>query len=185
LTVLKDGSSMGEVVFVDQGESGGVPAAVREALNKSSGSIPRVALSDGTATKVYGTSDHAVLVKAGLTGALRDAKRAMRDDQKNGPGPKTAAGTGADADSSSAAPAGGAPPSPGIKVTEKNGVKIVAGAPIEKWTSFKGTSIMARVTQVSGYQVTMVSDKGKTLTLDKTYLTTDGVARLEKILGGH
>ena len=74
---------MGEVVFIDQGESDKVPSAVREALSKVSGAIPHVALSDSTGTKVYGTSSHAALLKEGLNGALRDAKRAMHDDQRS------------------------------------------------------------------------------------------------------
>jgi hypothetical protein len=185
LTVLKDGRSLGEVVFVDQGESGQVPLAVRDALTKSSGSLPRVALSDSSGIKVYGTSDHAALLKEGLDGAMRNAKRAMRDDQKNGPAPKSAAGTESDVASSPVVSSTTPPaPSGSIKVVDKNGAKEILGAPLEKWTSYKGSTITARVIKVSAYQITMVSDAGKTLTLDKTYLSTDSTARLERILEG-
>jgi hypothetical protein len=171
---MKTGRSMGEVVFIDKGEMDQVPTAVREAFSKESGPIPQVALSDANGTKVYGTSNHKALV-GGLDKALRDAKRALRDDLKGAPDkPATA-----DAKS----PPSSEPPPPGdIKVTEKNGEKDVTGAPLEQWKSSKGSTVVARVTRVSKFKVTLQTDKGKTVTLNQADLAAESYSRLQEII---
>jgi len=177
MVVIKQGRSMGEVVFIDQGEMDKAPAAVREAFGKESGPIPHVALSDASATKVYGTSNHSAL-KGGLDSALKLAKRAMREDMKNGTAPKateTAAKPASAGDSAAA-------PLADIKITEKSGVKDVTGAPLEAWTNSKGTSITARLTRTSGVKVTLVTDQGKTVTLNQADLAPDSFTRLQEIL---
>lgn len=168
---------MAEVVFIDQGEMDKVPTAVREAFAKESGPIPHVALSDSSGTKVYGTSNHTVL-KNGLDKALRTARRAMRDDMKNGTSPKTA-DTAAKPSSSGSS----ATDSTGdTKVTVKNGVKEITGAPMEEWTSSKGTLITARITRFSGFKITLVTNQAKTLTLNQTDLSEDSLKRLQEII---
>src|SRR5262245_30648271 len=143
---MKSGRSMGEVVFIDKGEMDKVPSAVREAFSKQTGPIPQVALSNANGEKVYGTSNHTALV-GGLDKALRDAKRAMRDDLKNAKPDAAAAGGGGGkpSKSSESEPESGEAKS-AVKVTEKNGVKLVTGAPYEQWVSTKGVVIMARLT---------------------------------------
>lgn len=170
---------MGEVVFIDQGEMDKAPAAVREALSKETGPIPQVALSDSSGTKVYGTSNHTAL-KGGLDTALRTAKRAMRDDMKNGTTPKAA--ETATRPSSAGAGASAAPAD--IKVTEKNGVKDITGAPLEAWTNAKGTAVTARLTRLSGVKVTLVTDQGKTVALSQADLAPESFTRLQEILSG-
>ena len=171
---------MGEVVFIDQGEMDKAPTAVREAFAKESGPIPHVALSDSSATKVYGTSNHTAL-KGGLDSALKLAKRALRDDLKNGTAPKadTAAAKTASAGDSATAPAPG-----DIKITEKSGVKDITGAPLEAWKNSKGSSVTARLTRTSGVKVTLVTDQGKTITLNQSDLAPDSFTRLQEILSG-
>jgi hypothetical protein len=166
---------MGEVVFIDQGEMDKAPTAVREAFSKESGPIPQVALSNPEGTKVYGTSNHTAL-KGGLDKAMRDAKRAMRDDLSSNPSkPATTAAAKTASASESAS-------SKDIKVTEKNGVKDVAGAPIEDWKSSKGTVITARLSSVSKYKITLVTDKGKTVTVNQSDLAADSFTRLQEII---
>jgi hypothetical protein len=169
---------MGEVVFVDNGETDKVPAAVREALNKESGAIPKVALSNATGDKVYGTASHKALV-GGLDKALRDAKRAMRDDAKGAaPKPATADSKTAPASDSET------PAAPGdIKVTaDKNGEKNVTGAPLEQWKNSKGTAVIAKVTRVSKTKLTLLTDKGKTVTINQADLAAESYSRLQEIL---
>jgi hypothetical protein len=185
MVVLKTGRSMGELVFIDSDTTGDmdkVPDAVKQALSSQSGPIPKVALSDATGAKVYGTASHTEL-KGGLAAALKDAKRAMREDQnpKGGIAPKTAAP--AAKSGSSETPAETTPASVGDPVvTEKNGSKEVTGAPLEQWTSSKGTSITARLTKVAGTKVTLVTDKGKPITLGQAELAPASYQRLQEIL---
>ena len=170
---------MGEVVFIDSqatGDMDKVPAAVKEALSKQSGALPQVALSDAAGTKVYGTAAHEQL-KGGLDKALRDAKKAMKSDQSGTPVAKPAA------TARPAASTGNNPePAGDPKVTEKNGTKEVANAPLEQWTSSKGTSVTARLTKVVGVKVTLVTDAGKTVTLGQADLAPASYERLQEIL---
>src|SRR5688572_26920356 len=128
MVVLKTGRSMGEMVFIDTettGDMDKVPDAVKQALNGQDGPIPKVALSDATGSKVYGTASHTEL-KGGLAAALKNAKRAMRDDQnpKGGVAPKTAAPAAKSGSTESAAES--APAAIGDPVvTVKNGAKEV------------------------------------------------------------
>lgn len=178
MVVLKTGRSMGEIVFIDQGEMEKAPAAVREAFSKESGPIPQVALSDASATKVYGTANHSTL-KKGLASAMKTAKRALGEDLRNGTAPKAETAKPATAGDSASAPAPG-----DIKITEKSGVKDISGAPLEAWTNSKGTSITARLTRTSGVKVTLVTDQGKTITLNQSDLAADSFTRLQEILSG-
>jgi hypothetical protein len=178
---MKTGRSMGEVVFIDKGEMDKVPGAVREAFSKQSGPIPQVALSTADGAKVYGTSNHTALVN-GLDKALRDAKRAMRDDLKNAKPEAAAAGDSKPSSSSEPESESGSESKSAIKVTEKNGVKLVAGAPFEQWVSTRGVVIMARLTSVSKTQVTLANDKGKTYTVKQADMSEDSVKRLQEIL---
>ena len=76
-------------------------------------------------------------------------------------------------------------PVPGdIKITEKSGVKDITGAPLEAWTNSKGTSITARLTRAAGVKVTLVTDQGKTITLNQSDLAADSFTRLQEILSG-
>jgi hypothetical protein len=176
---------MGEVVFVDQGELDKIPSAVRDALSKESGAIPHVALSDGAGTKVYGTSSHATLLKEGLSGALRQAKRAMRDDQRTAGTPAPEVKSASDPEPAPSSTASGSAPPDGIRVVEKSGAKEVTGAPLEKWTSSKGTQITARLTRVSGNLFTLVNDKGKTITVTERDLNAVSAERVHEILRGN
>src|SRR5262245_44694676 len=145
MVVLKTGRSMGELVFIDStatGDMDKVPSAVKDALNSQSGPIPKVALSDATGAKVYGTASHTQL-KGGLDKAMKEAKRAWREDVKNGMTPKPAAQTTKSASSESASEAKSEASSDPV-VTEKNGSKEITGAPLEQWTSSKGSSVTAR-----------------------------------------
>ena len=172
---------MGELVFVDSNTSGDmdkVPDAVKQALSSQSGPIPKVALSDATGSKVYGTASHTEL-KTGLDKALKDAKRAFKADQAGGTAPKTAAATKTEtAGKESSTPAGPSDP----VVTDKNGTKEVANAPLEQWTNSKGTSVTAKLTKVAGTKVTLVTDKGKAITLGQADLAPDSYTRLQEIL---
>lgn len=174
---------MGELVFVDSkatGDMDKVPDAVKQALSSQSGPIPKVALSDATGSKVYGTASHTEL-KGGLEKAMKDAKRALKADMAGGTAPKPAAASKTEpaADKESSTPATASDP----VVTEKNGVKDVANAPLEQWTNSKGTSITAKLTKVAGTKVTLVSDKGKAITLGQADLAPESYTRLQEILG--
>ena len=155
------------------------PEAVREAFAKESGSIPHAALSDANGTKVYGTANHKALI-AGVDKALKDAKRAFRADQSGAPAPATkpAPADSKDAPAKDAAPAGPAE----VKVTEKNGEKTVAGAPLEEWKNAKGTAIVARLTRVTKTKATLVTDKGKTITINQSELAPESLTRMQEIL---
>jgi hypothetical protein len=182
MAVIKAGRSMGEVVFIDSQtstEMDQVPAAVKEALSNQSGPIPKVALSNAAGDKVYGTAAHDTL-KGGLDKALKDARRAMRED-KNPSTVPAAAKTESKTEPSASAPAGPAE----LKITEKNGVKDIAGAPFEQWTNTKGTAITARVTKVTGTKVTLLTDKGKAITIAQADLAKESYDRLQEILGGN
>jgi len=172
---------MGEVVFVDSqttGDMDKVPEQVRSALGRESGSLPIVALSNADGSKVYGTASHDALL-GGLDKALRDAKRAMRDDQKGNP--STTAATKPKASSDAAEESASVKPAD-IKITEKNGAKDITGAPLEQWTSSKGSSVVARVTKVAGAKVTLLTDKGKSVTLGQADLAPASFERLQEIL---
>ena len=178
MTVMKTGRSMGEVVFIDQGEMEKAPEAVREAFAKESGPIPQVALSDANGTKVYGTANHKALV-GGLDKALKDAKRAMRADTAGAPAKPAPAPAGGDKPASGEAAA----PTPGdIKITDKDGGKAVSGAPLESWKNTKGTAMVARVTHVTKTKVTLVTDKGRTVTVNQVDLAPESFERLQEIL---
>ncbi len=183
MMVLKTGRSMGELVFVDStatGDMDKVPAAVKQALSSQSGPIPKVALSDAAGSKVYGTASHTEL-KGGLDKALKEAKRAQRADLAGTPAPSAVAKPAASAGKEpSDSPAGSSNP----VVTEKNGSKEVANAPLEQWTNSKGTGITAKLTKVAGTKVTLVTDKGKAITLGQSELAPESFARLQEILGG-
>jgi hypothetical protein len=180
---------MGELVFIDStatGDMDKVPEAVKTALNGQEGPIPKVALSDATGAKVYGTASHTEL-KGGLATAMKAAKRALLADQKAGTAPKAEAAT-AKSDSSSTESESGASSSssssPGNPVvTEKNGAKEITGAPLEQWTSSKGSSVTARLTKVTGTKVTFVTDKGRTITLGQAELAPASYQRVQEILG--
>ena len=183
MVVLKTGRSMGELVFVDTkttGDMDKVPDAVKQALSSQSGPIPKVALSDAAGTKVYGTASHTEL-KGGLEKALKEAKRAFKADQQGaGTAPKTATAAKTETPGKeSSTPAGPSEP----VVTDKNGTKEVANAPLEQWTNSKGTSITAKLTKVAGTKVTLVTDKGKAVTLGQADLAPDSYTRLQEILG--
>jgi hypothetical protein len=175
---------MGELVFIDTETTGDmekVPEAVKQALNSQSGPIPKVALSDATGSKVYGTASHTEL-KGGLDKALKLAKRAQREDAKNGTAakPSTAPGKSESAETTESKDKDASVSEP--VVTEKNGVKEVAGAPLEQWTSSKGASITARVTKVAGAKVTLLTDKGKSITVGQADLAPESYQRLQEIL---
>lgn len=175
---------MGEVVFIDSkttGDMDKVPEAVKTALRNQSGSLPQVALSDSTGAKVYGTASHAEL-KGGLDKALKDAKRAMREDQRNGTAPAAGAAPAAKPNGSET-PAESSSAGPGeTKVVDNKGTKEITGAPLEQWTSSKGSSVTARITKVAGPKVTLVTDKGKTITLGQADLAPASYERLQEIL---
>jgi len=180
---MKQGRSMGEIVFIDSGTSSeldSVPAAVKEAIIKQGGPLPRVALSNASGDKVYGTACHTEL-KGGLDKALKEARRAMREDKSGSS--STAAAKPADTKPASGAESAD-PSSPGeLKVTDNKGGKEVTGAPLESWTSTKGTSITAKVTKVTGTKVTLVTDKGKTITIAQADLAKESCDRLKEIIG--
>ncbi len=180
MAVIKAGRSMGEVVFIDSQastEMDQVPAAVREALNSQSGSIPRVALSNAAGDKVYGTAAHDTL-KGGLSNALKDARRAMREDKNPSAAPATAKTEPRPDSSGSSGPAE-------IKVTGNKDARDVAGAPFEQWTNTKGTSITAKVTKVTSTKVTLLTDKGKAITIAQAELAKESYDRLQEILSGN
>jgi len=182
MAVIKAGRSMGEVVFIDSQtstEMDQVPSAVKEALNSQSGALPKVALSNAAGDKVYGTAAHDTL-KGGLDKALKDARRAMREDKGGSTAPAESK-TEAKAESSDSAAAGPAE----IKVTDNKGVKDVTGAPFEQWTNTKGTAITAKVTKVTGTKVTLLTDKGKAITIAQADLAKESYDRLQEILGGN
>jgi hypothetical protein len=182
MAVIKAGRSMGEVVFIDSQtstEMDQVPTAVKEALSSQSGPIPKVALSNAAGDKVYGTAAHDTL-KGGLDKALKDARRAMRED-KNPSAAPAAAKTETPTKPSDSTPAGPAE----VKITEKNGVKDIAGAPLEQWTNTKGTAITAKVTKVTGTKVTLLTDKGKAITIAQADLAKESYDRLQEILSGN
>ena len=181
--VLKTGRSLGEIVFVDTqatGEMDNVPTAVKDALSRQGGPIPKVALSNASGDKVYGTASHTEL-KGGLDKAMKDAKRAMRED-KNGTPPAAKPATVAKSDDKSSA---AEPASTEMKVTDKNGVKEITGAPLEQWTNAKGTALTAKVTRVTGTKVTLLTDKGKSITIAQVELAKESFDRLQEIIGGN
>jgi len=181
MVVLKTGRSMGEVVFIDQGEMDKAPTAVKEAFSGDSGPIPKVALSNADGSKVYGTANHSTL-KNGLAGAMKDAKKAMKADVTTGSGLKPAATPAKSPSAGDTAPTGDSAPAADIKITEKNGVKDITGAPLEQWTSSKGTQITARLTRTSGAKITLVTDQGKTITLNQSDLAPDSFKRFQEII---
>jgi len=170
---------MGEVVFIDKGEMDKAPSAVREAFSKESGSIPHVALSNASGTKVYGTSNHKALV-GGLSMAMRDAKRAMKADVSGATDSKPA-------ETSTKSPSAGdsasdtAPPPGDIKITESKGVKDISGAPLEEWVNSRGTKVIARLTRTTATKVTLQTDKGKTIILNQSELAPDSYKRVQEI----
>ena len=105
----------------------------------------------------------------------------MREDKSGTtPAAAPAAKTEPKADSSDAAPAASE-----IKVTDNKGVKDITGAPLEQWTNTKGTSLTAKVTKVTGTKVTMLTDKGKAITIAQADLTKESYDRLQEILSGN
>ena len=108
---------MGELVFVDSkatGDMDKVPDAVKQALSSQSGPIPKVALSDATGSKVYGTASHTEL-KGGLEKAMKDAKRALKADMAGGTAPKARRPAGVVADPKPLYPTDEAPKAKDIK----------------------------------------------------------------------
>jgi hypothetical protein len=173
MAVIKQGRGMGEVVFVDSGTSDmdSLPDAVKQAFSSESGNLPKVALSNASGDKVYGTSSHKALL-GGLDKALRDAKRAMKADTTPGAAPAKPA----------AAAAGKTPAASDIKVTDKGGSKEITGAPVEEWVSSKGTKLSARLTRVAGAKLTFVTDANKTITVNQTDLAPESFQRLQEII---
>jgi hypothetical protein len=109
----------------------------------------------------------------------------MRDDQRTAGTPAPEVKSASDPEPAPSATAGGSAPPDGIRVVEKSGAKEVTGAPLEKWTSSKGTQITARLTRVSGNLFTLVNDKGKTITVTERDLNAVSLDRVHKILRGN
>jgi hypothetical protein len=169
VAVLKEVRSIGEVVFVDRGESDKVPESVRSQL---SGSIPVVVIVDPKAEKVYGRYDHAILKTRDFNSIFRQAKKELREDLKNAGA--TTAGPASAADSET--PASGT-------TGKAAGPTRYADLPFETWESLQGTTIEAKVEDIRGDEVTLRTRDGRRITLKQIQLSSPSLKRLREISG--
>jgi hypothetical protein len=165
---------MGEVVFVDRGESGDLPDAIRSQLG---GTIPIVVIADPAGEKIYGRYDYSVLRTKDFSSIFRQAKRDLRDDLKNGVVPANAA---ADESASKTKPSGGTTPEPGGKAIEAS---KFADLTFEEWTSRQGTKMEAKLEGVTGDELTLKARDGRVIKLKRSQLSEQSQIRLKKITG--
>jgi hypothetical protein len=172
VAVLKEGRSIGEVVFIDSGNSemSNAPKAVQEAMS-GKGSLPVVALSNATGDKVYGAFGYDELKTFQFARLFKDAKKAMKEDAAAAAAPATASSGAKPADKPADKPSGGSS-------SEDAGAKSIATAPVEEWVSVSGSKIKARLTKVWGDQVTLTTEAGKTLQLTKYQLSKESQDKL-------
>jgi hypothetical protein len=169
VAVLKEVRSLGEVVFVDSGESGQVPDAIRSQL---AGTIPVVVITDPKGEKIYGRFDHSQLKSKDFGSIFRKAKKELREDLKKGPAvdPKSAA----DATN----PAGG-----GSSTTAAKGTPDFAKLPYESWESLHGTKVEAKLEGLQGDDLTLRAKDGRVIKLKRYQLSNDSLKRLGQITG--
>ncbi|MFN0130222.1 MAG: hypothetical protein ACKV19_26465 [Verrucomicrobiales bacterium] len=160
---------MGEVVFVDSGQSGNVPENIRSQL---AGTIPVVIIADPTGEKVYGRYDHSTLKTKDFSSIFRQARRDLRDDLKNGvvvseakPGGSETTPPGSGSDSTPAKSSSAAKPALGY----------------ETWKSIKGSAIEAKFEGIKGDDVTLKAKDGRTIKLKRYQLSTDSQQRLKEV----
>jgi hypothetical protein len=173
LAVLKEARSIGEVVFIDSGENGSVPEAIRSQLN---GVIPIVVIADPKGEKVYGRFDHTTLKTKDFNSIFRQAKKELREDLKNGVVQSAAKPGGAGSTPASAGGGGGSALKP--LSTSK-----FANLPFEKWESLKGSSVEAKLEAVNGDDLTLKTKDGRTIKLKQYQLSGDSLRRLKQING--
>jgi hypothetical protein len=169
LAVLKEVRSIGEVVFIDSGESGKAPESVRNQLH---GSIPIVVIADPKGEKVYGRFDHSTLKTKDFSSIFRKARKDLREDLKNG-----VAATEPKSGESSSPPTGGSSPPTGLKPA---GAGKFAKLPYEKWESLKGATIEAKIEDVRGEEVTFKTKDGRTIKINQLQLSGDSLRRVKK-----
>lgn len=170
MAVLKEVRSIGEVVFIDNGENDKVPESVRSQLT---GAIPVVVIADPKAEKVYGRFDHSTLKTKDFNSIFRKAKKDLREDLKSGVAavePKTGASGG------TPATAGKSPPS----TLKPQGSSKFANLPYEKWESLKGATIEAKIEDVRGEEVTFKTKDGRTIKINQLQLSGDSLRRVRK-----
>lgn len=171
MAVLKEVRSIGEVVFVDQGENDKVPESIRSQL---SGTIPVVVIADPKAEKVYGRYDHSTLKSKDFNSIFRQAKKDLREDLKNG--------VATSDPPSSGTPSPGSPTTP--PATQKpTGASRFANLPFETWESLQGTTIEAKVEDIRGDEVTLKTKDGRRITLKHIQLSSPSLKRLREISG--
>lgn len=171
MAVLKEVRSIGEVVFIDSGESDKAPESVRSQLT---GSIPIVVIADPKGEKVYGRFDHSTLKTKDFSSIFRKAKKDLREDLKNGTG--IAASEPRSGESGEPSSGAGTPPS-GLK--PQGGSKF-ANLPYEKWESLKGATIEAKIEDVRGEEVTFKTRDGRTIKINQLQLAGDSLRRVKK-----
>jgi len=172
LAVLKEARSIGEVVFIDSGENGKVPEAIRDQLN---GVIPIVVIADPKGEKVYGRFDHSTLKTKDFNSIFRQAKKELREDLKNGVVESAAKPGGA-----GTTPAAGGGGGSALKPLSTS---KFADLPYEKWESLKGSSIEAKLEAVNGDDLTLKTKDGRTIKLKQYQLSGDSLRRLKQING--
>lgn len=173
MAVLKEARSIGEVVFIDSGENGKVPEAIRSQLN---GVIPVVVIADPKAEKVYGRYDHSTLKSKDFSSIFRKAKKDLRDDLKN----VAIASAGATDPTGTATSGGSTPPNPGSQPAASGNSKF-ANLPYEKWESLKGASIEAKVEDIRGEEITFKTKGGKLIKINQYQLSGDSLSRVKKL----
>ena len=171
MAVLKEARSIGEVVFIDSGENGKVPEAIRSQLN---GVIPVVVIADPKAEKVYGRYDHTTLKSKDFGSIFRKARKDLRDDLKN----VAIASAGTTDPTGTATPGGTTPPKPGSK---PSGNSKFANLPYEKWESLKGATIEAKVEDIRGEEVTFRTKDGKVIKINQYQLSGESLGRVKKL----
>ena len=174
MAVLKEVRSIGEVVFIDSGETGKAPESVRSQLT---GSIPVVIIADPKGEKVYGRFDHSTLKTKDFSSIFRKARKDLRDDLKNG-----VAATEPESGGSVTPSAGGSSPPSGLKPQAQGGSKF-ANLPYEKWESLKGATIEAKIEDVRGEEVTFKTKDGRTIRINQLQLSGDSLRRVKKAAG--
>ena len=121
---------------------GKAPKAVQEKFRSLSGPIPHAVITDASAETAFGGYTHKELSSKNFNSIFREAKRALRDSVGKTPPPNSSS----DDELPSAA---------------SDGPKSIANAPLETWTSSKGTRLEAKITKIDPASVTLITKDGR------------------------
>jgi hypothetical protein len=163
LALCKDGRSIGEVVLIDSksDQLSQAPKAVQEKFRSLSGPIPHAVITDAAAETAFGGYTHKELSSKNFNSIFREAKRALRDSIGKTPTIPNS--------SDDVVPSAGS-----------DGPKSIANAPLETWTSSKGTRIEARITKIDPSTVTLVAKDGRVYPVKLEQLSAESRKLAEK-----